>query len=82
MAGHAAEMEECSRGGDSLLRTLSSGRLWLAVVKRADGDERAAQRFFHDGMESLKGVAVRDEICAEPIARYYELSELFQEVAQ
>lgn len=79
LAGHAAEMEECSRGGDSLLRTLASGRLWQAVVKRADGDERAAERFFHDGLESLRGVAVRDEICAEPIARYYDLGGQFRE---
>ncbi len=79
LAGHAAELEDCSRDGDHLLRTLASGRLWLAVVERAAGDERAAQRSFHSGLDSLRGVATRDEICAGPIARYYELGEQFEE---
>jgi hypothetical protein len=72
VAGHAADMEGRSAKKEHLLRTRASARLWLAVTQRARGDERAASRSFHRGMHWLKGLDARDEICAEPIARYYE----------
>jgi hypothetical protein len=73
LAGHAEDMIGRSKEYAQLDRTRASGWLWLAVTQRAKGDERASARSFHQGMRHLNGVNARDEICAEPVARYYEL---------
>ena len=73
LGGHAKDMAERSEKSTELMRTKASGWIWLAVAQRARGDERAAARSFHQGMHYLKDVAARDEICADAIARFYEL---------
>ncbi len=82
VAAHAADMEERSMKKIHLMRTRASALIWLAVTQRRKGDERAASRSFHRGMHCLKDLDSRDEICAEPIARYYEIGgELKQAVS-
>jgi hypothetical protein len=73
VAGHAADMEERSQKTNHLMRTRASAWIWHAVTQRAKGDERGASRSFHRGMHYLRGLDSREEICAEPIARYYEM---------
>jgi hypothetical protein len=73
LAGHAEDMAERSRKKSHLIRTRASALLWIAVARRATGDERTASRSFHIGLQHLKNLDSRDEICADPIARYYEL---------
>lgn len=73
VAAHAADMEERSAKRGHLMRTRASALLWLAVTQRSKGDERAASRSFHRGMRYLKDLDAREEVCAEPIARYYEI---------
>lgn len=73
VAGHAEDLEERSEEKTNLMRTRASAQLWLAVTRRASGDGRGASRAFHRGMSVLNRLDARDEICAEPLARYYEL---------
>lgn len=73
VADHAEDMAERSEKSVELMRTRAGAWAWRAVAQRAAGEERAASRSFHRGMHCLKNLDARDEICADPIARYYEL---------
>ncbi len=74
IAGHAAQMAELSDRRANLRRIRADARFWLAVARRAAGDERDASAEFQRGMPMLDGLERRDSICADPIARYYELA--------
>jgi hypothetical protein len=78
LTGHAEDLAERSKKGDQLTRTRAGGCLWFAVARRAAGDEQAASRSFHQGMSCLKNLSSRDEICADAVARYYELGNDYQ----
>ena len=82
LAAHAQDMAERSETKTHLMRTRAGGRIWLAVARRATGDERAASRSFHQGMHHLKNLDARDEICADAIARYYELGNDWKAAAE
>jgi hypothetical protein len=73
VAGYAEDLAERSEKYPQLRRTQAAAFLWLAVTRRANGDERNAARSFQRGMTYLEGLAARDEICAEAVAKYYEL---------
>jgi hypothetical protein len=73
LADHAEHMAELSEGHGHLQRARADAWIWRAVTRRAAGDERDASSSFHRGMALLDGLERRDSICADPIARYYEL---------
>jgi hypothetical protein len=73
LAGHAEDMAERSEKHPDLRRTAASACIWRAVTQRAAGEEQAASRSFRKGMHYLKNLDSRDEICADPTAKYYEL---------
>ncbi|HVT79889.1 MAG TPA: hypothetical protein VHM90_04475 [Phycisphaerae bacterium] len=73
VAGYAREMAELSEKGEHLMRTRASGWLWTAVCQRATGLANDAARSFRRGMRYLETLSVRDEICADSVARYYEV---------
>jgi hypothetical protein len=79
LAAHAQDMAERSESRSSLRRTRAAAYIWLAVVQRARGDEKAGSRAFHRGMRQLKDVDARDEICADAVAKYYEVGGDFNE---
>ena len=74
LAGYAEEMADQSTQESQLTRTRASGLIWLAVAQRCHGNERSASRCFHQGMHYLKDLSARDEICADAVAKYYELA--------
>jgi hypothetical protein len=73
LAGHAEEMAELSEKRANLMRTRAKGWIWRAVAQRFMGDEQAARRSYLRGVGYLKTLDSRDEICADPMARYHEL---------
>ena len=77
VADHAEDMATRSEKRDNFNRTLSSAWMWRAVTQRAWGDEQSASRSFHRGLRILKHLDSRDEICARPMAIYYELGNDF-----
>jgi hypothetical protein len=73
LADHAEYQAELSERHGQLRRTRADAWIWRAVTRRAAGDERDASSSFHRGMALLDGLERCDSICADPIARYYEL---------
>ncbi len=73
LADHASHLAELSEGHGQLRRARADVWIWRAVTRRAAGDERDASASFHRGMALLDGLERRDSICADPIARYYEM---------
>jgi hypothetical protein len=73
LADHSEHLAELSERQGQLRRTRADAWIWRAVTRRAAGDERDASSSFHQGMALLDGLERYDSICAEPIARYYEL---------
>jgi hypothetical protein len=73
LAGHAEHMAELSSKTNDLKRTQAAGLIWLAVTHRAAGDEQKSTRSFYRGMRCLRNLTSREEICADPMAIYYEL---------
>jgi hypothetical protein len=78
LAAHAQDMADRSEWSDECVRTKASACFWLAVAQRARGDQRAASRSFRRGTHYLKNLETRDEICADPMAKYYELGADFK----
>lgn len=74
LGDHADHMASLADRHPQLHRIRADARLWRAVADRLVGDERAASAAFHRGMAMLDGIDRRDSVCADPIARYYELA--------
>jgi hypothetical protein len=78
LACHAEHMGELSVRHLQLQRTQAAALCWRAVTDRLLGNGKNAATFFHKGLRLLARLIRRDTICADPIARYYELGEEFQ----
>lgn len=75
LQNHADDMAYKSEFGEHLIRTKASGLLWRAIAYHLRGKKQLAGQSYQMGMQSLARINARDEICAEPEAKYHELSQ-------
>jgi hypothetical protein len=73
VAGHAEHLEELSRQHGQLRRTLAASFCWRAVTELQAGNEKKASSHVYQGLRVLSKLVHRDTICADPLARYYEV---------
>lgn len=80
LAVQSRAMEEYARKFNTLKRVLAAALIWQATTFRVSGDQTESARAFHEGMRYLSNLAIKDEVCADPIAAYYEAGGEWKEV--